>query len=131
MSQPLCRKATPVLHVPRIEPSLAFWRDRLGFALTIEVPGEQGLTFAALSQDGIEVMLQTIGSLDAGVPWRDERSFLFIEVVDLAAVMAALADDEVGVAPHPAFYGATEVVYREPGAHRVTFAQFAADAVSG
>lgn len=131
MSQPLCRKATPVLYVPRIEPSLAFWRDRLGFALTIEVPGAQGLVFAALSQGGIEVMLQTIDSLDAGVQWRDERSFLFIEVADLAAVMAALADQEMVVAPHPTFYGATEVVYREPGGHWVTFAQFAADAVSG
>ena len=30
MALPACRKATPVLYVETIAPSLAFWRDRLG-----------------------------------------------------------------------------------------------------
>jgi hypothetical protein len=38
MSKPVIRKSTPVLFVDAIEPSLAFWRDRLGFSVTVEVP---------------------------------------------------------------------------------------------
>ncbi len=48
MSVPPCRKATPVLYVQAIAPSLAFWRDRLGFEQVHEVPGEDGPVFVAL-----------------------------------------------------------------------------------
>ena len=42
MALPVCRKATPVLYVETIAPSLAFWRDRLGFAISAEVPAREG-----------------------------------------------------------------------------------------
>lgn len=124
------RKSTPVLFVDAIEPSLAFWRDRLGFAVTVEVPHGDTLGFVILVKDGVEVMLQTVDSLEADAPdyarqFDGDRTWLFVEVADLAAVEAALAGDEVVLARRTTFYGAQETGYREPGGHFVTFAQFA------
>lgn len=129
MAPPVCRKATSVLYVETLGPSLAFWRDRLGFSVTAEVPGEDGLVFAILASDGIEVMLQTVASLQAdphaaGMGWRGDRSCLFVEVDDIDALAAALEGCEVVAPRHDTFYGATEIGYREPGGHFVTFAQF-------
>jgi len=129
MAPPVCRKATSVLYVETLAPSLAFWRDRLGFSVIAEVPGEDGPAFAILASDGIEVMLQTVASLQAdphaaGMDLRGDRSCLFVEVDDIDALAAALEGCEVVAPRHDTFYGATEIGYREPGGHFVTFAQF-------
>jgi catechol 2,3-dioxygenase-like lactoylglutathione lyase family enzyme len=129
MVLPVCRKATPVLYVETIAPSLAFWRDRLGFAVTAEVPGETGPVFVILAGQGIELMLQTVASLAAdphaaGMDWHGDRSCLFIEVDDIDVLAAALEGCVIVAPRHDTFYGATEIGYREPGGHFVTFAQF-------
>ena len=129
MTLPVCRKATSVLYVDTLAPSLAFWRDRLGFAVTVEVPGEDGPAFAILVGHGIELMLQTTASLAAdphaaGMDWRGDRSFLFVEVDDIDCLAAALEGCTIVAPRHQTFYGATEIGYREPGGHFVTFAQF-------
>ena len=129
MVLPVCRKATPVLFVETISPSLAFWRDRLGYAITAEVPGENGPMFVILVGNGIELMLQTTASLAAdphaaGMDWRGDRSCLFVEVDDIDVLAAALDGCEIVAPRHGTFYGATEIGYREPGGHFVTFAQF-------
>lgn len=129
MQSQLCRKATPVLYVTALAPSLDFWRDRLGFEVSVEVPGEDGSVFVALTCNGIELMYQTIASQASDVhaqemTWRGDRGYLFLEVTDIDAVVAALDGCEVVSPRHETFYGATEVAYREPGGHFVTFAQF-------
>jgi uncharacterized glyoxalase superfamily protein PhnB len=129
MSSPVCKKATPVLFVETIAPSLAFWRDRLGFAITAEVPGEDGPVFVMLSGNGIELMLQTTASLaadpnGAAMAWRGDRSCLFIEVDSIDALALTMEGCEIVAPRHETFYGATEIGYREPGGHFVTFAQF-------
>ena len=129
MTSPVCRKATPVLYVETIAPSLAFWRDRLGFAITAAGPGEDGPVFVILVGNGIELMLQTTASLAAdphaaAMDWRGDRSCLFVEVDDIDVLAAALEGCEIVAPRHDTFYGATEIGYREPGGHFVTFAQF-------
>lgn len=129
MTLPVCRKATPVFMVDTIGPSLGFWHDRLGFAVTTEVPGEDGPAFVILVGNGIELMLQTRASLSAdphaaGMAWRDDRSCLFVEVDDIDVLASALEGCEIVAPRHETFYGATEISYREPGGHFVTFAQF-------
>ena len=90
------KRITPVLFVREIEPVLPFWIDALGFAKTIEVPGEGGkLGFVALQKDGTEVMYQTYASLGDDMPQVGEAAqkgptFLYIEVDGLDAVLAAL-----------------------------------------
>ena len=130
MTQAVCRKLTTVLFVPTIAPSLDFWRDRLGFAVINEVPGEDGPVFAILDNGTIELMLQTVASLTTDphashVGWHEDRSFLFVEVDDIDATATALDGCEVVVPRHATFYGAIEIAYRAPGGHIVTFAQFA------
>jgi hypothetical protein len=129
MTSPVCQKATPVLFVETIAPTLAFWRDRLGFAITAEVPGEDGPVFVILAGNGIELMLQTAASLAAdpngtAMAWRGDRSCLFIEVDSIDALALAMEGCEIVAPRHETFYGATEIGYREPGGHFVTFAQF-------
>ena len=122
-------KLTPVLMVEAIEPVLDFWITRLGFTSTTEVPHEGQLGFVILEKDGIEIMYQTKASVAADIaplavsPMKG--TFLFIEVDDLGAIEKALK----GVTPvdprRTTFYGADELIVREPAGNVVTFAQFA------
>ena len=130
MSQVVLNRITPVLFVESIEPSAEFWQQRLGFARTIEVPGEQGLGFAAFSDGTLEVMYQTYASGAEDVAalaaaQRQGPTFLFVQVADIDAVAEALQGVEIVMPRRTTFYGATEIGYREPGGHLVTFAQFA------
>lgn len=124
------RKITPVLFVDAIEPSLAFWRDRLGFQVTVEVPHGDALGFAILVGESVEIMLQSVDSLEADTAsyaraFDGDKTWLFVEVDDLAAVETALDGCEIVLERRTTFYGAQEAGYREPGGHFVTFAQFA------
>ena len=118
---------TPVLIVEAIEPVLPFWRDRLGFTVTAEVPHGSTLGFVMLAKDGAMVMYQTRASVTTDIgPLADMRpgqTLLFIEVADVDAVEVALR----GIAPviprRRTFYGMDEVIVREPGGSIVIFAQ--------
>lgn len=121
------KRLAPVLVVPAIEPSLEFFRQRLGFKVTIEVPHGDALGFAALEKDGIEVMLQTRESIRADMPGvagagAGEKTFLYVEVADLDAAIAAVAGAPVVLERRRAFYGADEIAVREPGGHVVCLA---------
>ncbi|HEY0229796.1 MAG TPA: hypothetical protein VGC55_00975 [Dokdonella sp.] len=86
------RRLTPVLIVERIEPGLAFWIDRFGFAQTNAVPGDDGkLVFASLEKDGIEIMYQTRASVlaeraDAAAELDGHSIVVFVEVASLDAI---------------------------------------------
>ena len=124
------KRVTPVLFVEKVEPCLEFW-ERLGFTRTMEVPDGPALAFAAVQKNGTEIMYQTVASAmkdpsasAAAKQGLDSHAFLYVEVVDLDAVLAALKGVQRDVEKHATFYGATEVVVRDPGGHFVTFAQF-------
>lgn len=126
--KPSLRKITALLPVAAIEPSLGFW-EAVGLARTVEVPHGDALGFVILAGRGVELMLQTHDSIADDVPAlaaasRQGPGFLFIEVDDVGAVEQALAGREQAFPRRTTFYGATEVGYREPGGHYVTFAQF-------
>lgn len=124
------QKLTPVLMVESIEPVLDFWVKRLGFDKTIEVPHEGTLGFVGLSRDGIEIMYQTRASVASDIPPLAaspmKGTFLFIQVDDLNAVERALQGITPVVQRRKTFYGADELIVREPAGNAVTFAQFAA-----
>ncbi len=129
-SSPLVQ-LTPVLVVDRVEPCLAFWTGRFGFAVENSVPGPDGsLVFASVKRGPIEVMYQTRASVLADNPAMatdlDGHSIaLFITVSDFDAVERALAGAPVVKAKHTTFYGSTEIYVREPGGNTVGFAAFA------
>jgi hypothetical protein len=95
----------------------------------MEVPGEGGLAFVMLKLGDIEVMYQTLASLEGEDPSlaeaaRGGSSFLYIKVDSLDEVINNMKDFEVAVERHQTFYGADEITYKEPGEHIVTFAEF-------
>lgn len=122
-------KLTPVLMVDAIEPVLDFWVKRLGFTKTTEVPHEGRLGFVILEKDGIEVMYQTKASVAADIaPLASspmKGTFLFFQVDDLDAIEKALMGITPIVPRRTTFYGAEELIVREPAGNAVTFAQFA------
>jgi hypothetical protein len=133
MSKSEMRKLTPVMIVDAIEPCLSFWVDRLGFAKTAEVPEGDRLGFVILAKDGVEVMYQTVASVEHDAPGvlgkkrgqgaMTDNTALFIDVSDVAACESATADLEKVVPRRKTFYGTDEIAVREPGGRVVTFAQ--------
>ncbi len=122
----LMKSLTPVISVDRIEPCLGFW-ETLGFERTMDVPGDNGLSFAAVSQGGVEVMYQTYASV-AEVPAVAELKFgptnFFIRVSDLNAIKPTIEAGDVVVPERKTFYGAREIVVRAPCGTIVNFAEF-------
>lgn len=125
------KSLAPILVVEDIAPSLEFWADALGFAVTTTVPEAAPHAFAIVERDGVEVMLQTIASVDEDMRLGaagEGRAILFITVESIDAVLAALPAAEIVVPRRETFYGADEVFLRAPGGHVVGFAAFAAAA---
>jgi uncharacterized glyoxalase superfamily protein PhnB len=123
------RKITPVLLVNEIEPVLPFWIDRLGFAKIIEVPDGNKLGFVALQKGSTEVMYQTYASVEKDAPAamaaaaRKGPTYLYLEVDNLEAVLAAMKDLEKVMPERTAFYGMREFAVQDPSGHFLTFAQ--------
>ena len=113
------------LIVPSIEECLPFWVDRLGFAKTVEVPHEGKLGFVILKRGELELMLQTRASMAgdiAGVDPDGFRAALYIEVDQLAPIRKALAKWPLVVPERTTFYGAREIIVRDPAGNLVAFA---------
>ena len=122
------KSITSVLFVSEIEPVLPFWVDRLGFTKAIEVPHGDKLGFVALQKGGTEVMYQSFASLGDDLPLiadaaKKGPTFLYIQVDNLDAVVAALKAYKVVQPERTTFYGMREVGFQDPGGHFVTFAQ--------
>ena len=129
------KKITPILFAREVEPCIRFWTDRLGFQKTVEVPEGNKIGFVILEKDGLELMYQSYASAakdvkDSAVAElaRKGPTFLFVEVDDLKATIAAIHGAPVIVPVRTTFYGSTEIVVQDPAGHVVTFAQFGASA---
>jgi uncharacterized glyoxalase superfamily protein PhnB len=126
------KKITPVLLVTEIEPILPFWIDRLGFTKAIEVPDGNKLGFVDFQKGGVEVMYQTYASVEHDAPPAmagaagKGPTYLYLEVDDLNAVLAAMKDVPKVMPERTAFYGMREFSVQDPAGHFITFAQPAA-----
>ncbi len=122
------KRVTAVLLADRVEPTADFFK-RVGFSVSIEVKEGNGIGFAMLERDGLQVMVETrdnereAASLRA-VTRQSRAALVFLEVDDLDAVIDALRGMAPLVDRHSTFYGADEITYTEPGGNLVTFAQF-------
>jgi uncharacterized glyoxalase superfamily protein PhnB len=121
------QRLSPVLMVDAIEPVISFWVDKLGFTRGPEVPHDGHIGFLILEKDDVQIMYQTKASVAADIeplatsPMKG--TFLFIEVDDLNAVEKALKGITPVVPRRKTFYGADELILREPAGNVVTFAQ--------
>lgn len=119
------KKLTPNLIVENIEECLRFWVDRLGFEKTVEVPEGDRLGFVILKRGDLELMLQSRSSLLKDVPAIADgahRAVLYLEVGDLEVIRKALEGWPRATPERTTFYGAREIIVREPGGHVVFFA---------
>lgn len=130
------KKVTPIMTVEAIEPCLGFWTERLGFEITATVPHGEVLGFAMLQKGNVELMYQSLASLDedlgpavagtghAGLPGRlaGSTTTLFIEVEALDPVVEALAGADVVVPRRRTFYGMDEIFVMAPCGALVGFA---------
>lgn len=115
---------TANLIVPAIEDCLAFYVDRLGFARTVEVPHGGKLGFVILQRGTLELMLQSRASLAADIAGVDPDGFraaLYIEVAKLAPIREALDGWPYVVPERTTFYGAREIIVRDPAGNLVAF----------
>ncbi len=123
------KRLTTVLLVKDIEPVIHFWVDRLGFTKTIEVPDGNKLGFVAFQKGTAEVMYQTYASVEKDAPKEVAAtagkgpSYLYMEVDNLDAVLAAMKDLNLVMPVRTAFYGMREFSVQDPGGHFITFAQ--------
>ena len=123
------KRITPVLLVKEIEPLMPFWVDHLGFTKSIEVPDGNKLGFVAFQKGAAEVMYQTYSSVEKDAPSamsaeaRKGPSYLYMEVDNLDAVLAAMKGAKIVMPVRTAFYGMREFAVQDPGGHFITFAQ--------
>jgi uncharacterized glyoxalase superfamily protein PhnB len=124
----MVKKITAVLLADKIEPCLEFWTKRLGFEKTMEVPGENGLVFAGLKKDNLELMYQTYASVEAEEGghrgFAKGPTFLFVEVQSLDETKKAMEGASIKMAERKTFYGSREFGVADPAGHLITFAQF-------
>jgi uncharacterized glyoxalase superfamily protein PhnB len=123
------KRITPVLLVEEIEPVIPFWVDRLGLTKAIEVPDGNKLGFVTFQKGAVEVMYQTFASVQKDAPKQVADSagkgptYLYMEVDNFDAVLAAMKDMKMVMPVRTAFYGMKEFSVQEPGGHFITFAQ--------
>jgi uncharacterized glyoxalase superfamily protein PhnB len=122
----------PVLIVEEVEPTRAFFLDRLGFTEVSQVLHGESIGFSMLQKDAVVVMIQSHASVIADVGHDAARAVnetmsgrgavaLYVRVSDVELLVPAIADADVIVPLRKTFYGAHEITVREPGGHAVTF----------
>jgi uncharacterized glyoxalase superfamily protein PhnB len=121
-------KLSPVLRVRSVDEVLPFWEERLGFERTVEIPDGEGIGFAILVQDGIEVMLQSERSAAGDMPTlaapaSPGSTALFLEVASLEPFLAKLQPGDHAAPIRETFYGTREAIVRDPAGHLVVLAQ--------
>jgi hypothetical protein len=115
---------TANLIVDSIEACLPFWVERLGFEKSVEIPHEGALGFVILKRGSAELMLQTRASLQADIAplaQGTHHATLYITVDDLAPIRKALTGYPLVVPERTTFYGAHELIVRDPAGNGVCF----------
>jgi hypothetical protein len=120
------QKLTPNLIVQDIPTSLGFWVDRVKFEKQMEVPHGDGIGFVILACGSVELMLQSRASLAGDVAPIAEgahRAVLYLVVESLAPIRKALEGWPLVVPERKTFYGAQEIIVRDPDGHVVFFSE--------
>jgi hypothetical protein len=117
------KSITANLVVESIEECLPFW-ERVGFEKTAEVPEEDRIGFVILEHEETELMLQSRASVAKDVPPIADgayRACLYIRVDDLAPIRKRLEGWPLVVPERTTFYGAREIIVRDPAGNVISF----------
>lgn len=120
------RALTPVLIVGAVEPTRAFFVDRLGFAVRTDREHAGQLGFLIVARGSVTIMIQSEASLraDSGESYvaGPYKASLYIDVDDVEAFVPEVADADVVLPLRKTAYGMHEIGVREPGGNIITFA---------
>jgi uncharacterized glyoxalase superfamily protein PhnB len=122
------KKITPILFAQELEPCIKFWTEEIGFQETIEVPEGNKIGFVILEKNGLELMYQSFASVEkdnaaTGAAARKGPTFLYIEVADIDAALAAIKGAEIVMPMRTTFYHSKEFGIKDPVGHYLIFAQ--------
>lgn len=121
MDQPLWIQITPFFGVSRLDQSVAFFKDVLGFG--IWSPGG-GYAYAERDRIGLRLL-----ELDDGAPHPPGRSHAYVDVSDVERLFAEWEPQLRGLpsgqwgAPKDQPYGQREFWVRDPDGNLLTFGQ--------
>ena len=120
---------TPNLVVRDMSKSLAFYRDLLGFTITMNVPEAEPFVFTGLERDGVPVFLNDVkATLDdhpdmANVP-PGGTATLFFDITGVDELHDQIKSKTAIVMPlKTQFYGMREFSVKDPDGHLITFAE--------
>jgi len=120
----MLKKMTPILMADNIPACIDFWKT-LGLEATATVPGEEGISFAILSNGRIEIMYQTPALAASQNPSAAEglnKAALYFDVANYDAVLKVAQTHPVVVADHETPYGTREIYVRDPAGNLIGFA---------
>jgi catechol 2,3-dioxygenase-like lactoylglutathione lyase family enzyme len=130
-------KITPNLVVSDVSRSIAFYRDRLGFAVAFTVPEQAPFVFAAMQRGSLEIFLNAPEAAGNDYPALAGRALggtmtLFIEVEGVGEAHDALAGSVPIVMPlKKQWYGMTEFAFADPDGYIITLAERTQEAAQG
>lgn len=125
---------TPNLICRDIAASLAFYRDVLGFTITMSVPDAAPYVFVGLERDGVPVFLNDVKAAAEDFPAMAATppggtATMFFAVTEVDAWHAVVAPKATVVMPlKTQFYGMREFSVTDPDGHLITFAERVAGA---
>ena len=110
-----------MVHVPDVEATAAWYRDKLGFTVVDLGSDGQDVIFGRLRLDGVDLLLSAGGRIsDAG---RRDVDF-YIRTDDVEGDLARIPEDvEVIEQLHETFYGTREFIVRDLNGFWVTVGQ--------
>ena len=118
---PALRAATPMIHVPDVRATVA-WYEAIGFTVAeTHDDGADGSSFAILAAGGTRVMFNRGGRARAA---RRRAVDLYVDVENVDERFASLPDGvEVLKPPHDTQYGMRELIVRDLNRFWITFGQ--------
>lgn len=120
---------TPNLVVRDLARSLAFYRDVLGFTISMSVPEAPSYVFVGLERDSVPVFLNDVKAAVEDYPAMASTppggtATMFFIVTDVDALHEVVAPRAPIVMPlKTQFYGMREFAVTDPDGHVITFAQ--------
>lgn len=121
-------KIAPILNVNSIEDNLPFWKNNLGYEVTVQVPGPNDkLGFVILNKGPSEVMLQTSQSVADDLHGHPDIAkadiLLYADVDSIDSVEKSLLKENILIPKRKTFYGTLEVWAKDSSGKIIGFAQ--------
>lgn len=120
---------SPNLIVANVNHSVQFYTDVLGFTLIASVPDTGSLNWAMVQRESVNVMFQTLASIQEDVPSLNLKAgsaamTLYIKVKNLDNLLSEVRSKvPIALELRTTFYGAREFAIKDPDGNVLMFAE--------